>query len=316
MANPPRLTEGYLENRLKLRHLRLLLALDTHRAMGRAAAAAAITQPAASRMLAEVEKALCVKLFERLPRGVAPTAYGEVMIRRARSILGELNRAGEEVLALRQGSWVASIGSTSAPGLGLITAAIRGARARRPELGIRVEVEPSEGLIAKVLDGRLDLAICRLPQDAARLPLILRAIAGEKLSVVGGPARGRMPTRLAELTGVEWVLHPPGSVVREAAEAAFRAEGVAFPARIVDTTSFALTLALMREGRALSMAPRSVARLYAALSGVRVLPIALPVSIPPVGLIRARDRPLPPGAMLLLDELDKAIAAMPPEDEA
>jgi len=311
MAASHTLADWFLETRLKLRHLRLFVALDGHRSLGRAAASIALTQPAASRMLAEVERTLGVRLFERLPRGVAPTAYGEVMIRRARSILAELDRAGEEVAALHKGRFVASIGSTSAPGVGLIIEAIRAARARHPDLSISVQVEPSEGLVAKVLDGTLDMAICRIPHDIAALPLIHREIAGEKLSIVGGGIRRPAKEALAALAEGEWVLHPRGSVIREAAEQAFRTAGVTPPLRVVETTSFALTLALLRQG-ALSMTPRSVARLYASLGAIRVLKLDLAVSIPPVGLIRARDRPLAPGSMLLLDALADALAAHPP----
>ena len=315
MATDHRFSDWFLESRLKIRHLRLFAALDTHRAMGRAAEALHLTQPAASRMLGEVERTLGLKLFERLPRGVTPTAYGEVMVRRARSILAELDRAGEEVLALHQGHWVASIGSTSAPGVGLIIAAIRAARARRPDLHITVHTETSEGLIGKVLDGTLDLAICRLPPAVAALPLLHREIGGEQLCVVCGAGwKGAPGTALdlAALAQGEWVLHPPGSVVRQAAEDAFRLAGLAMPRRVVDTTSFAVTLALLQQGATLSMVPHSVGRLYASLGTIRVLPITMPVEIPPVGLIRPRDRILPPGAMLLLETLTEAIEARPP----
>jgi DNA-binding transcriptional LysR family regulator len=283
-------SEWFLEARLKIRHLRLFVALDKHRAMGRAAEAVALTQPAASRMLADVERSLGLTLFERLPRGMTPTVYGEVMVRRARSVLTELDRTGKEVLALQQGRWLAAIGSTSAPGVSLIIAAIRAARARRPDLRISVQVDPSERLIAKVLDGELDLAICRIPQGAEANALLYREIAGEKLNVICGAGWGRPPgtaLRLADLVDDEWVLHPPGSVIRQAAEDAFRAEGATVPLRLVDTTSFALTLALLQQTAALAIVPRSVARLYVALGSIHILPVSIPVSISPVGLIRS-----------------------------
>ena len=56
-----------------------------------------LTQPAASKLLAELEHALGVTLFERLPRGVQPTRYGEVLIRRAGAALAELSAAHQEV---------------------------------------------------------------------------------------------------------------------------------------------------------------------------------------------------------------------------
>lgn len=61
--------------RLKTRHLSLLLHLYEQRSVLRAAEAANMTQPAASKLLAEMESLLGVPLFERHARGVEPTWY-------------------------------------------------------------------------------------------------------------------------------------------------------------------------------------------------------------------------------------------------
>src|SRR5688500_4817469 len=75
---------------LKTRQLTFLVHLDEQRCVARAAAASGLTQPAASKLLRQVESTLEVKLFERHARGVEPTGYGEILIRRARLALGEL----------------------------------------------------------------------------------------------------------------------------------------------------------------------------------------------------------------------------------
>jgi len=96
--------DWFVRARLKLRHLQLLVALDEQRNLGRAAASLSVTQPAASKLLAEVETMLGTVLFERLPRGMEPNLYGEVLIRRARSVLIELEAAATELGAMRAGS--------------------------------------------------------------------------------------------------------------------------------------------------------------------------------------------------------------------
>ena len=78
-------TSWFNASRLKTRHLLLLLHLYEQRTVLKAAEAASMTQPAASKLLAEMEDMLGVKLFERHARGVEPTWYGQVLIRRARS---------------------------------------------------------------------------------------------------------------------------------------------------------------------------------------------------------------------------------------
>ncbi|RUU57345.1 LysR family transcriptional regulator, partial [Mesorhizobium sp. M2C.T.Ca.TU.002.02.1.1] len=81
---------------LSLRHMRMITVLDDHGRVSAAAQVMNISQPAASRMIAEMEAVLDVKLCERLPRGVTLTPYGHALARRARSILLEMREADRE----------------------------------------------------------------------------------------------------------------------------------------------------------------------------------------------------------------------------
>jgi DNA-binding transcriptional LysR family regulator len=96
-------THWFIRARLKTRQLLLLVALDEEGNIHRAAEVLKMTQPAASKLLKDVEDVLGVPLFDRLPRGMRPTAYGEAMIRHARSALASLNQAHDEVQALKAG---------------------------------------------------------------------------------------------------------------------------------------------------------------------------------------------------------------------
>src|ERR1700712_3870748 len=89
--------DWFIRARLKLRPLQLLAALDDQRNLARAAATLSVTQPAASKLLAEIETMLGTILFDRLPRGMEPNLYGEVLVRRARSVLIELEAAAKEL---------------------------------------------------------------------------------------------------------------------------------------------------------------------------------------------------------------------------
>ena len=79
-------------SRLNARQLALIVQLDEKRSVLQAAEAAHMTQPAASKLLQTVEDALGVELFTRHSRGVAPTAYGEIVARHARAVLAEFKR--------------------------------------------------------------------------------------------------------------------------------------------------------------------------------------------------------------------------------
>ena len=86
------IADRFVRTHLKTRHLVLLVELGRHGSILRAADAAHMTQPAASKLLAELEYALGVQLFERLARGISPTWYGDIMIRRAGTALAEITR--------------------------------------------------------------------------------------------------------------------------------------------------------------------------------------------------------------------------------
>ena len=81
MATPPAPSASTLPFRLKFRQLVLLDALGDSLSLRKAAALANLTQPAATRAMAELESAFGVQLFERSHRGMAPTVYGEALVR-------------------------------------------------------------------------------------------------------------------------------------------------------------------------------------------------------------------------------------------
>ena len=88
----------FIRFHLKTRHLVLLVELGRHASILHAAEAAGLTQPGASKLIGELEHALGVPLFERLPRGVVATWHGKILIRRAGAALAEMDAAHQEIM--------------------------------------------------------------------------------------------------------------------------------------------------------------------------------------------------------------------------
>src|SRR6187402_1467530 len=86
---------------LSLRQLRYFDALARHGHFGRAAAACAISQPALSMQIKEMEEALGGPLLERSARQVSLTRLGEVLIERVRDILRSVDELGDFARASR-----------------------------------------------------------------------------------------------------------------------------------------------------------------------------------------------------------------------
>src|ERR1044072_9798173 len=111
----------FLRARLKTRQLMLLIAIGDEGNIHRAAEILNMSQPAASKLLKDLEDVLGISLFERLPRGMRPTWYGETMIRHARIALSSLTQAGSELEALKTGGFgEVSVGAVTGPAVSLV----------------------------------------------------------------------------------------------------------------------------------------------------------------------------------------------------
>lgn len=193
---------------LTLRQLRYLDALARYGHFGRAAEASAISQPALSMQIRDLEATLGTALFERGPRQVRPTAFGEEVVARARDILravdelGDLARASGERLSgrLRLG-----VIPTVAPYL--LPAILGELTAQHPELDLSLRETLTPRLIADLAEGRLDIAILALPVSEPWLEeealfserfVLVRPASDAALPVPGREALGEMRLLLLE----------------------------------------------------------------------------------------------------------------------
>ena len=86
--------------RLKLRDLNIFLAVVKERSMSKAAAVLAISQPAVSKSIADMEHMLGAPLLDRTPRGIEPTTYGQALIRRGLAVFDELRQSVRDIESL------------------------------------------------------------------------------------------------------------------------------------------------------------------------------------------------------------------------
>src|SRR5215470_6531401 len=86
--------------RLKLRDLNIFLAVVRERSMSKAGAALAISQPAISKAIAEMEYMLGAPLLDRTPHGTEPTLYGRALMKRGLAIFDELRQSVTDIESL------------------------------------------------------------------------------------------------------------------------------------------------------------------------------------------------------------------------
>ena len=263
-----------------------------------------MTQPAASKQIKDLEEMLDVRLFERLPRGMEPTIYGETMIRHARMALTSLALAHDDIVALRAGlAGQVEVGVIMSPAMGLLPRAIARLKEQAPLLRIGVQVESSNVLLDKLQRGTLDFMIGRILEKDESTGLIYEELTEEPACAVVRPGHPLLENRQLELKDIAdrpWILPPPGSILRHRFDMMFRRAGLAPPVNVVDTTALLLITALLQQTDSLHVMPQEVAQYYASLNVMRILPIELPCKMDAFGIIRQQDHLLSPGADLLL----------------
>jgi DNA-binding transcriptional LysR family regulator len=290
--------------------------LDDARSVVRAAEAAGMSQPAASTLLKGFEEALDVPLFERHARGIAPTPYGEILVRHARAILAEIEQVQEEIASLKCGlSGQASLGAVTTPGTNLVPIAVGLLKQKHPGLLVSVEIDHSRPLIERLLGGQLDMVVARLLDSRGAGELQFEPLGEEFHAVIAGgghPLAGATGIRLQDLLGQPWILPPPGSVLRDRLTTVFLQQGLPMPSNVVQTQSLPAVLGLLRTSDAVVPLPRETVQPLCDSGVLSVLIEDIGVSMSPFGIVTRSKHKLSPGAQALLDAIRTTARALYP----
>jgi len=300
----------YVRTRLKTRQLLLLVALDEEGNIHRAAAALNMTQPAASKLLRELEEMVDALLFERMPRGMRPTLYGDVMIRHARAVVGSLDQAREEVLALKSGQLGrVAVGTITSPAVSLLPAAIVQIKLEHPGLSVSVEMENSNVLLESLAQDKLDLVIGRLSAEHDKLHLRYEPLADEQVCAVvrsGHPLLGAPSPTLSDVAGASWVVPPAQSVLRHRFELMFQRESLAPPSDVVESAALLVVTSLLAQSDMIAVLAAEVAHYYAGHRMLSILPLQMPLRMDDFGIITRTGKLLSPAAAQVVRGLKRA----------
>ncbi|AOI74480.1 LysR substrate-binding domain-containing protein [Burkholderia ubonensis] len=297
--------------RLKTRQLLLVVALADEGGIHRAAAALNMTQPAASKLLRELEETIGAVLFERLPRGMRPTLYGDALIRHARAALGSLDQAREELAALKAGRLGhVAVGAITSPGLRVVPPAVAAVKETHAGIHVSVEIDTSNVLLERLAQDKLDVVLGRLSAEHDKLHLRYEPLTGEPVAAVvrpGHPLLARAPLALADVQRAAWVVPPAGSVLRHRFELMFQRASLAPPANVVETAALLFITRVLEQSDMIAVLADEVARYYAAHGIVAMLPLEMDCRMDDFGLITRTDRLYSPAATVMVDAL-RAVA--------
>ncbi|OZI50279.1 LysR family transcriptional regulator [Bordetella genomosp. 5] len=301
-----------LLDRLRMRQVALLLAIEEHTTLRSAAEALGMTQPAASKMLQELENALGQRLFDRVGRGLALTPSGACVLSYFRGMRGTLASLARELDDIRLGGGgKLSIGSIMAASPGPLTDALVQLKREYPLLAVEILTGTSDMLISRLHEGELDVVLGRMLSLPAH-DYAFRPIEDEALSVIAAvdhPLAALSDVSFEALRAFCWILQPQGSPVREVVEQEFRANDCAVPRGAIETMSILTTTNLVAKTDMIGVIPESVAGRYERHGLVRILPYRIRHSLSAYGTIVRRDRPRSACAARFLELLHGAAQA-------
>lgn len=281
---------------LKPAHLRLLVTIAETGKMQFAADKLAISQPAVSRILSEIEASIGDTLFERLPRGMRATPVGDVVLQRAAQILTEYDALENDVAMLSRGvSGKVRIGAVTGPAAGYVIPAIRNLRQSAPEIEATIQVAPSQDLIRGLERRSLDFVIARLPAGYDVSVLEIAPARTEKVALLvheTHPLAGASNCALERLAEFQWVMQERGAPIRQSVENAFFSAGQPLPSNVINSSSLLVALALLENSTAISPQAQEVADLLTGTgtqARLAVIEPALPINVAPYFVIRHRQ---------------------------
>ena len=311
MADAIRDWEGQIGRRLKLRDLHILSTVVQWGSMAKAASHLAMSQPAVSESIANLEAALRVRLLDRSTRGIEPTRYAHALLKRGHVVFDELRQGIRDIEFLADptvGEVRIASGDTLAGGL--MSAVIDQLSRRHPKIVIRVVQANAETLEFRELrERRVDLALARIPGSFVDDDLDVELLFEDPHRVVVGarsPWARRRKVTLAELANEPWIF-ASNHVIRELITEAFNACGLELPQERVSSSSILLRNHLLATGRFLTVLPVSVLRYNAKLWSLKALPVDLGVKPRSVAILTLKNRTASPVAQLFVEHL-RAVA--------
>jgi DNA-binding transcriptional LysR family regulator len=303
-----------IERRISLHDIRVLQSVVQAGSMGKAAIRLATSQSAVSRSIGELEDALGVRLLDRTPHGIEPTAYGLALLKRGIAVFDELSQGIKDIQFLSDPTaGELRIGASIAIAAGFVSTIIEKLHAQYPRLAFQVVAADSRIAYRALIEREVDLLLLHVVEPIDENLMNVETLFDDPHVVVAGAHNlwtRRRRLKLSELMDEPWALPPPDAPYGAVVVEAFRASGLEVP-RAVVTSTLPVRGALLAAGHFLSMVPRVVLTFPAKNQALNALPIDLPTTVRPLAIITLRNRTLNPVAKLFCDsarELAKARA--------
>jgi DNA-binding transcriptional LysR family regulator len=299
---------------MDLRQLEYFLRVAQRKNISTAASELNITQPTLTKSIKLLEDQLGVKLFDRLPRGVALTSFGTTFLRHAEAIHVQMKDAGDEITALRNGTFgTVRIGAGPAWLRRHLPLAVAKVIAKHPDIRIQIDGSFDETLLRSLRQGELDFVVAEIPSAEDRQDFDVTPLTADKLGACcrsGHPLTAKRSLKMRDLLDFPWLKPPRVTRAQSRLNALFIANDLPLPKATVESGSLGLLLNVLRQSDALTY---MVSKTLLTREGEGLVMLNVPglTLSREAGIITRRGGWLPPAALHVIEELRIVCAAEP-----
>ncbi|PZR00325.1 MAG: LysR family transcriptional regulator [Cereibacter sphaeroides] len=276
---------------ITLKQMRYFEALARHRHFGRAAEDCAISQPALSMKVRELEDVVGTPLLERNARQMRLTGFGEVFLSRARSILrsvDELEDLSRATGAKPAGILRIGVIPTVAPYL--LPSIIANLSHQFPDLSPSLRETVTSRLVTEIVDGRLDAAILALPLSEPSLVEV--ALFSERFVLVRPMIDARRPVPSRDvLQEMRLLLLEEGHCFREQA-LSFCSMPSSRPREMLDGSNLSTLVQMVGAGIGVTLIPEMAVPVETRSAAVAVSHFPDPQPTRTIGMVWRKSSPL------------------------
>jgi len=300
--------EDQIGRRLRFRDLHVFFTVVRLGSMAKAAAQLGVTPPTISEVIADLERAVGVRLLERGPKGAALTLYGQAFFKRGTAAFDELKQGIRDIEFLSDPAvGEVRLGCDESIAAATLPLIIEHFARKYPHVMLNVEdLDLRKPPNIRELGFDLVLTRSRGPIEESNPfnDLDVEVLLDDRLVVAAGTQSRwahRRKIDIAELADEPWILTESNTWNYKVVTEAFRKRGAPMPKVCLKTLSVHLRANLVASGQFITAFPNSVLEFYGDRFGLKVLPIELPTDPWPVILMTLKHRTLSPVVTAFID---------------
>lgn len=273
-------TQGKFAN-LRMKQLSLVVALEHHRSIRKAADEIHVSQPAASKSLNELENTLGIRLFERDRTGLRPTEGGRCVISYAKEIVQDLRRMHFDLDRVRDGRQeILRIGSIMSAVPAFMTKCLPRLQTMRPDLTVEAEEGTTAELMPQLRDGKVDMVFSCSQHSRKGEEFEHVQLPAEDMYVVAGARHVLSEEDIYDcprLLQYPWIAYEPSDSSSSMLQEWFGQHANSVPAVKLRTTSAFITASVLSATDWLALLPCSAFGLIGAQGCIKRIQIRQPL---------------------------------------